>query len=88
MTDAPSNHPGSWAARTPDRPAIVMADSGATVTYAELEDAANRLSQIFWKAGFKPGDHVAFCMENRAEFYRFSGAPTTRASTTRRSVRG
>jgi long-chain acyl-CoA synthetase len=61
-------HPGAWAARTPDKPAIIMAESGATVSYAELEDTANRLSQLFHRAGFKPGDHIAFCMENRPEF--------------------
>jgi len=62
-------YPGTWAARTPDKPAIIMAESGATVSYAELEDTANRLSQVFRNAGFQPGDHIAFCMENRPEFF-------------------
>jgi len=62
-------YPGGWAAKTPDRPAIIMAESGATVSYAELDDAANRLSQVFRNAGFQPGDHIAFCMENRPEFF-------------------
>jgi long-chain acyl-CoA synthetase len=62
-------YPGTWAARTPDKPAIIMAESGASVSYAELEDAANRLSQLFRRAGFEPGDHIAFCMENRPEYF-------------------
>ncbi len=69
MTTTLDLYPGTWAARTPDKPAIIMAESGATVSYAELEDAANRLSQVFRNAGFQPGDHIAFCMENRPEFF-------------------
>ncbi len=45
-----------------------MATSGDVITYRQLDDAANRLSQLFRAAGIERGDHVAFCMENRAEF--------------------
>jgi len=62
-------YPGTWATRTPDKPAIIMAGSGETVSYAELEDAANRLARLFHDAGFRPGDHIAFCMENRPEYF-------------------
>ena len=68
MTTSPDAHPGTWAAKTPDKPAIIMAGSGETVTYAELDETANRLSQLFHRAGLRPGDHVAFVMENRAEY--------------------
>ncbi|MBJ18322.1 MAG: acyl-CoA synthetase [bacterium] len=61
-------HPGTWAARTPNKPAVIMAESGEMITYRELEDTANRLSQLFHTAGLRPGDHVAFCLENRVEF--------------------
>jgi len=61
-------HPGTWAARTPDKPAVVMAESGETISYRELDDVANRLSQLFHAAGLRPGDHIAFCMENRVEY--------------------
>lgn len=73
MTDPdtlPENpwHPGTWAERTPDKPAVVMAGSGESISYRELEDVANRLSRVFREAGLQPGDHVAFCMENRIEY--------------------
>jgi acyl-CoA synthetase (AMP-forming)/AMP-acid ligase II len=68
MTSELDLHPGAWAARTPDKPAVIMAESGAVVTYAELEAAANRLSRVFRDAGLEPGDHIAFCMENRPEY--------------------
>jgi long-chain acyl-CoA synthetase len=68
MSESLDLHPGTWAERTPDKPAVVMAETGQAVSYAELEDAANRLSQLFRAAGLQPGDHVSFCMENRPEF--------------------
>jgi len=60
--------PGAVAERAADRAAIIMASSGEVVTYQQLDDMANRLSQLFRAAGLERGDHVAFCMENRAEF--------------------
>ncbi|MBT5754585.1 MAG: AMP-binding protein, partial [Acidimicrobiaceae bacterium] len=68
QTPDPLRYPGEVAAREPDRAAVVMATSGEVITYAELDDMANRLSQLFRAAGLERGDHVAFCMENRAEF--------------------
>src|SRR5580765_6225606 len=60
--------PGEHAATTPDKPAYVMANSGEVVTYRQLDDAANRLSQLFRGLGLQPGDHVAFCMENHPRY--------------------
>ena len=57
-------YPGSIAANHPDQPAIVMAGSGETITYAELDAEANRVSQLLRSLGLQPGDHVAFCLEN------------------------
>ena len=45
-----------------------MATSGEVVTFRQLDDMANRLSQLLRAAGLERGDHVAFCLENRAEF--------------------
>ncbi|MEO2004551.1 MAG: AMP-binding protein, partial [Candidatus Poribacteria bacterium] len=60
--------PGAIAEKSPDRPAVVMASDGRTITYAELDEEANRLSQLFRSVGLQPGDHVAFCMENHPRF--------------------
>lgn len=68
MSEDLTRYPGTWAERTPDKPAIIMAGSGQVVTYRELDDTANRLSQFFRSLGLQQGDHIAFCMENRAEF--------------------
>jgi acyl-CoA synthetase (AMP-forming)/AMP-acid ligase II len=61
--------PGKHAAERPEHPAYVMAGSGRTVTYRELNDRSNRLAQLFWDAGLRFGDHVAVLMENRAEYF-------------------
>jgi len=68
MSEAPDLYPGAWAARTPDKPAVIMAESGEVLTYRQLDDFANRLSQLFRSAGLRPGDHMAFCLENRLEY--------------------
>ncbi len=62
------HYPGRWAVESPDRPAVVMAETGETVTFAELDAEANRISRVLHGLGIGPGDHVAFCLENRIEF--------------------
>ncbi len=57
------------AATHPDRPAAVMAQSGATVTYAELEARSNRLAHLFRATGLRRGDHVAILLENHPRFF-------------------
>ncbi|MBP1689752.1 MAG: AMP-dependent synthetase and ligase, partial [Deltaproteobacteria bacterium] len=37
-------HPGAHAATHPDKPAYVMAASGETVTYRQLDEASNRFA--------------------------------------------
>ena len=61
-------YPGAFAVSTPHKPALVMAESGWTQTFAELDAAANRLSNLFRSIGLQPGDHVAFCLENHPRF--------------------
>jgi long-chain acyl-CoA synthetase len=52
-----------------DKPAIIMADSGATLSYAELERQSNQIAHLFRSRGLRPGDHIAVLMENRPEFF-------------------
>ena len=61
-------YPGVHAAANPDKPALIMAGSGETVTYAQLDADANRVSRLFREAGLAPGDHVAWCLENHRNF--------------------
>src|SRR2546423_4822042 len=63
------SYPGVFAQKTPDKPAVIMAGSGETVTYRQLDDRSNRLAQLFWDRGLRPGDHVAVFMENNARYH-------------------
>lgn len=56
--------PGTFAASTPDKPAVVMAGSGETLTYAELEAQSVRLAHVLRGAGLARGDAVALLSEN------------------------
>lgn len=62
-------HPSVHAAANPDKPAVIMAGSGETVTYRELDERSNRCAHLFRSLGLNQGDTVAFCLENRAEFF-------------------
>ncbi len=62
-------HPFRHAAATPDKAAIIVAETGAVMTYAELDAASNKAAQFFRSTGLKPWDRVAFFIENVAEFY-------------------
>ena len=52
-------YPGRWAAEAPNRAAIVMAESGQTMTFAELDAEANRISRLLQGLGIGPGDHLS-----------------------------
>src|SRR3954454_2743357 len=61
--------PGKHALERPDQAAFVMAGTGETGTYRDLNDRSNRLAQCFFDAGLRFGDHIAIVMENRPEFF-------------------
>jgi len=62
-------HPSHHARRTPDKPAYIMAGSGETVTYGELDRRSNRYAQFFRSMGLKYQDHIALVMENNARYF-------------------
>jgi long-chain acyl-CoA synthetase len=61
-------YPGTHAIATPDKVAHVMAGSGEQVTYRELDERSNRLAQLMWAAGLRPGDHIAALLENNVRY--------------------
>jgi fatty-acyl-CoA synthase len=61
--------PGTWAELTPDRPAVIMAESSETLTFRELDEHSCQLAQLFWERGLRRGDHMAILLENRVEFF-------------------
>jgi len=67
-------YPGEHAKEHPDQPALVMAASGAQLTFAEFEANANRLAHLYRDAGLRRGDHVALFMENNLRFFETMSA--------------
>jgi long-chain acyl-CoA synthetase len=59
-----SVYPGTFAAQSPDKPALIMADTGETLTYGELEERSVRLAHVLRSAGLRPGDAFALLSEN------------------------
>ena len=70
-------YPGEIAKSTPDKPAIIMSDTGESMSFLELHEYAERMANLF-QALVKTGDHVALCLENRMEFYPSLGRPLCR----------
>jgi long-chain acyl-CoA synthetase len=62
-------YPGTFAATTPDKPAVIMGQSGEVVSYQTLDDRSARLSQVLFARGLRPGDKIALLAENHPRFY-------------------
>jgi len=62
-------YPGEYARTTPDKAALIVANSGEIITYHELNERSNRLAQLMWQVGLRKGDHLAIFMENNPRYY-------------------
>src|SRR3979409_259628 len=67
-------YPGTQPHLRPLQPAFIMAGSGETVSYAELEARSNRLAHLFRQRGLKRLDHYAIFMENNSRYLEACGA--------------
>ena len=61
-------YPGPYAQKFADRPAFIMATSGETVTYAELEARSNQLAHLLRGQGLQHAGHYAVFMENNSRY--------------------
>ncbi len=62
-------HPFHHAKATPDKAAYIMAASGETVTYRELDERSNQGAQLFRALGVQPNDAIAIFMDNSPRYY-------------------
>lgn len=69
-------YPRLQALSTPDKPALIMADSGTVVTYRELDDRSTQLARAWRRLGLGPGDHVALLSENHPNYLEVYWAAT------------
>lgn len=61
-------YPGRHAEARGDQPAIIMARSGETIDYRELEARSNRLAHLLRALGLRRLDHYAIFMENHPRY--------------------
>ena len=62
-------HPITHAQTRPDHPAVIVAETGEQLTYAELDFEANRFANLLRSHGLKPDDAFGVLLENRIEFF-------------------
>jgi fatty-acyl-CoA synthase len=62
-------YPGIHAQTTPDKPAVIMAGSGRTLTYRDLDDRSARLAAALHDLGLRKGDVVAVLADNAPEVF-------------------
>jgi long-chain acyl-CoA synthetase len=67
-------YPGNYASQHPDRAAFIMAGSGETVSYRELEERANRCTHLLRNAGVGVAGHYSIFMENNARYVEMCSA--------------
>jgi long-chain acyl-CoA synthetase len=61
-------YPGKYAQQFADRPALIMASSGQSLSYGALEARSNRLAHLLRAHGLQRLGHYAVFMENNAHY--------------------
>ena len=61
-------YPGHWGRVTPEKPALVVAETGEVITHGQLDERSTRLARAWRSAGLSPGDRVAVFMENHPRY--------------------
>jgi len=59
-------YPGTHAEKFPDKPAVINANTGAVLSYGDLNAWSNQYAQYLYAKGLRRGDHIALFMENNA----------------------
>jgi long-chain acyl-CoA synthetase len=61
-------YPGQHAIKRAEQPAVIIAETGAVLTFAELEARSNRLAHLLRVIGLRRLDHYAIFMENNSRY--------------------
>jgi acyl-CoA synthetase (AMP-forming)/AMP-acid ligase II len=62
-------YPAVYAEQKPDHPAVIMAGTGETVTFRELNERSNRFAHLLRDRGVQRGDHIAIFLENGPRYH-------------------
>lgn len=67
MFEQPENygfHPCAFARKNPNKPALIMGETGEVITFSELDAKSNQVAHLLRQHGLNIGDKVAICLEN------------------------
>ncbi len=53
----------------PSQPAAIIAESGASISFGELEERSRRLAHLLRARGLEPGSHVAVLLDNHLRYF-------------------
>ncbi|NKI18720.1 acyl-CoA synthetase [Spongiibacter sp. KMU-166] len=67
-------HISTTAQTAPNKLAFCIAETGESVSYAELDHASNRIANLFRSLGLQKDDHIALMLENRRELIEIAQA--------------
>ncbi len=62
-------YPGAHLTSRPHDPAVIMAEGGETVTFAQLESRSIQMARALADCGLQPGDHLAVLATNTARVF-------------------
>jgi long-chain acyl-CoA synthetase len=62
-------YPGAYLDTTPNKPAAIMAGTGDTVSFAELDSASIRIARHLKTLGLRRGDHLAVLSTNNLRVF-------------------
>ncbi len=67
--DPAGEHVAGWALTAPDKAALVMAGTGETRTFAQLDATSTRLARVLRERGLRTGDRLAVLVDNGPAFF-------------------
>lgn len=62
-------YPGQHSQNTPEKPAVIVAETGQVLTYRQLDERSAALARVLHDAGLRPGDVVAVLSDNAAPVF-------------------
>lgn len=62
-------YPGAHAVTSPHKAAVVVAETGETLSYRDLEDRSRRLARHLFDSGLRRGDHLAVLTDNNPRIF-------------------
>lgn len=67
-------YPGLWAKQKGPQAAVINADTGASISWQQLDDSSNQIARLLRRLGLETGDHISLLMENHLQYLEVAWA--------------